>query len=145
MEQDENGEAIYRRRPPGSYMPGTAEDQGAVLRAELAANGIDAEPPESPSETFVRRMMAAEEDMIQERAAAVLERYRPILVAEFGETITDQIMSHPAFTAYVAEVYDSLELEPDEAAFEAAQYLQDNPEATPAEAFTAVRDRAAGA
>lgn len=131
----------YRRNPHG-YTPGSAEDQGVVARAELATQGLDAEPPAAARERYVQRISDVHDQRMAERAARALEHYRPELVAEFGETLTAQVLDHTGFAAYVAEV--DAWLEPDEAAYDAIEYLRKRESATPADAFTAIRDELAG-
>lgn len=67
-----------------------------------------------------------------------IDAYRPELTAMFGEELTARVLDHAEFGAYVAEV--GTWLDPDEAAFDAVEYLHRNPSATPVDAFAAIRD-----
>ncbi|GAA0918495.1 hypothetical protein [Nonomuraea longicatena] len=48
MDNDADGEhTVYRRRPSSDHFAGSEEEQGVVMRAELAASGFGVEPPAS--------------------------------------------------------------------------------------------------
>ena len=102
---------------------------------------MDARPSKAV-DRFARAMLELVDEHDQECAAAALERYRPQIAADVGEEITEQVLSDAGLWAFLREVSEH-GLEAEEAAHSAAVHLRDHPEAAPAEAFTAVRDRAA--
>ncbi|MDG9703727.1 hypothetical protein [Streptomyces sp. DH37] len=135
-EQDKPTEATYVRRPQ-DYMPGTAEEQGAVARAELAARGWDVAPP---ADGLWDRLFEEMDRYDLERVRARLGEFRPYLVAEVGEPIVRQLLEHRALMVWLQEM-EERGVDADEAAREAAVYLRDHPSESPADAFTAVRDK----
>lgn len=130
--------AVYVRRTETGYVPVTEEGQGAVVRAQLAALGLDAEPPRSAAQFAIALGEAAAQHDAA-RAGAVLATYRPHLVERFGEEITARVMGHRFLHVFLADM-GAYDLEPDEAVTAVAEYLHGHPEATVAEAFNAVRD-----
>jgi hypothetical protein len=128
--------AHYRRRNSEEYVPATEAGQGVVARAELAALGIEAEPPTTMAQRATTLRLLGDEHEA-ERATAVLARYRERLEADFGAEITARIMSHRHLAVFVADA-STYDLEPDEAVSAAAEYLREHPDQTTADAFTAV-------
>ncbi|GAA4626797.1 hypothetical protein GCM10023196_036520 [Actinoallomurus vinaceus] len=93
---------------------------------------------------LVRMVTAVVDDHFQERADRVLNAYRPQIVADVGEDITRQVTEDPGFNAFLLAAYDEAELEPEVATHEAAAWLRDHPDATPEQAFAAVREACSG-
>lgn len=73
----------------------------------------------------------------QEQTAALLRRYRPELVAKFGQEAAAQILDHPYAVAFAASLL-GFDIEPDEAVYRAAEYRRSTPGTSVAEAFTHV-------
>ncbi|MEV7422812.1 hypothetical protein [Streptomyces sp. NPDC091212] len=113
MAHDNSKETHYRSGDGGQA--DNEVDQDVILRAEL-----------------LRIMNEHEADRITRKVG----RIRPELVTEFGEAAT-AVLDHDDFTAYAAAMAE-VGREADDAAFDALAYLRHHPDATPADAFTAL-------
>ncbi|MFE6025582.1 hypothetical protein [Streptomyces niveus] len=85
---------------------------------------------ETPAESRARQMAEIVNDHERERAVAVLDRYRPVLVAEFGAAAVERVLDDPGFLILLAEVTGARDVEPDEVAYAAVAHLRDHPEAS---------------
>ncbi|MFJ2178952.1 hypothetical protein ACIOHE_39420 [Streptomyces sp. NPDC087851] len=131
MTHDDSNETYHRRR--SGAPTGNEFEQGAILRAEMAAQGHDA----SPRETFTAELLRITNEYQADRITRTVESIRPELVGEFGEAATASVVGHVGFAQYAVEMGER-DRDADDAAYAALDYLRQHPDATPADAFTAL-------
>lgn len=84
-------------------------------------------------DSYVAEILTAVERAHNERAARHLEVYRPHLVVDVGEAITERLLTHSDLYEFVRAAYEWVETE--EAVAIAGQYLTEHPDAPTDEAF----------
>jgi hypothetical protein len=72
------------------------------------------------------------------RAAARLDLFRPVMVEEFGEELTERVLGHRYGVEFVIRMEDA-GVEADVAVARAAEYLREHPSGTVADAFHAAQ------
>ncbi|MEV7871446.1 hypothetical protein AB0P17_36345 [Streptomyces sp. NPDC088124] len=110
------------------------EGKETAYRRSSTSTPTGTDPRETFTTELLRIMTEHEADSIARRVG----RVRPELVAEFGEGIAASVVGHPEFTEYAVQMGELDRREADDAAYAALDHLRHHPDATPADAFTAL-------